>query len=78
MSWAKGKYLFRLKRQQYDFPDFIDVWLFNEDIDILKVKYQPEEVCGAMWANPSKIKAMIKLGEFADTFTYFEDLIKIR
>jgi len=78
LSRAKGKYLFRLKRQQHDFPDFIDVWLFNEDIDISKVKYQPEEVCRAIWANPNKIKDMMKLGEFADTFTYFEDLIKIR
>jgi len=77
LSATNGKYLFRLKRQQHDFPDFIDVWLFKENVDITKVIYQPEEVCGAKWATPYDIQSAIESGEFSDTFTYLEDLFKI-
>ncbi|WBW99232.1 NUDIX hydrolase [Oceanirhabdus sp. W0125-5] len=77
LSPADGNCLFRLKRQQHDYPDFVDVWLFHDEVDITKVVYQPEEVCGAMWAAPSKIQSMIELGEFADTFTYLEELFKL-
>jgi len=77
LSDTNGKYLFRLKRQQHDFPDLIDVWLFKEDVDITKVIYQPEEVCGAKWATPRNIQSAIKSGEFSDTFTYLEDLFEI-
>lgn len=76
LSPANGKYLFKLKRQHFDFPDFVDVWLFKEEVDITEVIYQPEEVCGAKWATPSQIQSQIELGEFADTFTYLEDLFK--
>ncbi|HEY5560674.1 MAG TPA: NUDIX domain-containing protein [Clostridiaceae bacterium] len=77
LSATNGKYLFRLKRQHNNFPDFVDVWLFKKEVDISEVIYQPEEVCGAMWATPKHIQSMIKSGEFADTFTYLEDLFKL-
>jgi len=74
---SAGKYLFRLKRQHHDFPDFIDVWLFKAEADIKTVIYQPEEVCGAKWATPNQIRSWIKAGKFMDTFTYLETLFKI-
>ena len=77
LSHNNGKYLFRLKRQHHDFPDFIDVWLFEDNFDITEVVYQPEEVCGAKWASPGKIQSLIQIGEFVDTFTYLEDLFRI-
>lgn len=77
LSPINGKFLFRFKRQQHDFPDFVDVWLFKEEVDITEVIYQPEEVCGAKWATTSQIYTMIESGEFADTFTYLEDLFKL-
>ncbi|MCB2354219.1 NUDIX hydrolase [Clostridium estertheticum] len=77
LSPANGKFLFRLKRQHFDFPDFVDVWLFKEEVDMTEVIYQPEEVCGAKWATLNQIQSMIESGEFADTFTYLEDLFKI-
>lgn len=77
LSPANGKHLFRLKRQNYDSPDFVDVWIFNEEVDITKVIYQPEEVCGTRWATPSYIISLIETGEFTDTFTYLKDLFKI-
>lgn len=42
LSPTNGQYLFRFKRQQHDFTDFIDVWMFKEEVDITKVIYQPE------------------------------------
>lgn len=77
LSPTKGKCLFRLKRQHHDLHDLVDVWLFKEEVDISEVIYQPEEVCGAKWATPEQIKALTALGEFADTFSYLEELFKI-
>lgn len=77
LSPTNGKRLFRLKRQYNDFPDFIDVWMFKEEVDITEIIYQPEEVCGAKWATPSYILSLIETVEFTDTFTYLEDLFKI-
>ncbi|MBX4269605.1 NUDIX hydrolase [Clostridium estertheticum] len=77
LSPANGKFLFRLKRQHFDFPDFVDVWLFKQEVDMTEVIYQPEEVCGAKWATLNQIQSMIESGEFADTFPYLEDLFKI-
>ncbi|WP_315120519.1 NUDIX domain-containing protein [uncultured Clostridium sp.] len=77
LSPTNGKCLFRLKRRYERFPDFVDVWLFNEDVDITKVVYQSEEVCGAKWATPNQIQSLIETGKFTDTFTYIENLFKI-
>lgn len=74
---ANGKKLFRLKRENNLFHDFIDVWLFEEEVDITDIIYQPEEVCGARWATQEQILSLIKKGEFTDTFTYLERLFKI-
>ena len=72
-----GNYLFRLKRQNSIFHDFVDVWLFEEDVDITEVVYQSDEVCGVKWATPNQIISLIEIGEFANTFTYIEELFKI-
>ncbi|AGK97543.1 NUDIX hydrolase [Clostridium pasteurianum] len=77
LSPTNGKCLFRLKRQHNGFPDFVDVWLFKEEVDIADVIYQPEEVCAAKWATPSQILSLIETGKFTDTFTYLRDLFKI-
>lgn len=66
-----------MKRQQHDFPDFVDVWLYKKEVDITQVIYQPEEVCGAKWATSSQIQSLIELGEFMNTCTYLDDLFKI-
>lgn len=74
---TNGKYLFRLKSQNHNFSYFVDVWLFEEEVDITEVIYQPEEVCGAKWATQSQIQSLIELGEFTDTFTYLEELFQL-
>lgn len=74
---TNGKHIFRLKKQYNNFPHFVDVWLFKEDINITEIIYQPEEVCGAKWATPSHILSLIETGEFTDTFIYLQDLFNI-
>lgn len=76
LSTLNGEYLFRLKRIDDKFRYFVDVWLFEIDVDIAEVTYQTEEVCGAKWVTQEQIKSLIKRGEFADTFPYLERLFK--
>jgi 8-oxo-dGTP diphosphatase len=77
LSPANGKYLFRLKWQSNEFQHFVDVWLFNKEIDITEVIYQPEEVCGVKWASPSQILTMIETGEFTNSFAYLDEIFKL-
>lgn len=77
LSSANGIYLFRLKRLDKKSQDFVDVWLFKEEIDIKEVTYQPEEVCDAKWATREQIIELIKTGEFTNTFPYLERLFEI-
>lgn len=75
---ANGNCLFRLKRQYDGSSDFVDVWLFNENIKLENIKMQPDEVNDAIWASPSEILSMIENGMFVDVFTYLDELFKIR
>jgi len=72
-----GKRLFRLKRQHDDAPDFVDVWLFNENIDIKKLIFQYDEVNDAKLASAEDILLMIEKREFVNVFTYLDELFKI-
>ncbi|RPI16407.1 MAG: NUDIX domain-containing protein [Ignavibacteriae bacterium] len=74
LSPGNGKLLYRIKRKHFDSPDFVDVWLFNENIDIDRLIFQPDEVCDAMWAGQEKILAMIDEGIFVDVYTYLDEL----
>jgi isopentenyldiphosphate isomerase len=76
LSPESGKLLYRVKRNYPGIQDFADVWLFNQEVDIDEVIYQPEEVCGAKWVTPEQINTMISQGEYMNTFPYLEDLFK--
>jgi isopentenyldiphosphate isomerase len=71
---ANGKQLYRIKRQHYNFPDFLDVWLFRDNTGIDKLIFHPDEVCCAKWVLPKEIYSMIKNGEFVDELTYLDEL----
>lgn len=45
-------------------PDILDVWLFEDDINIKDVVIQEEEVNDVMWASKEKINELIKNGVF--------------
>ena len=77
LSSIVGERIYSLKRQKNDFSDFLDVWLFNAEVDIKDVVYQHDEVCDAKWATKNQILTMIKDKEFVDVFTYLDDLFSL-
>ena len=44
--------------------DFVDVWLFRQNVDISAVTLNPNETIDAMWASRDKINRMIDKGIF--------------
>ena len=72
-----GKCIFDFKRQHADFPDFLDVYLFKQDININDVVYQQDEVCDAKWATKEQILKMIAQGYFVPVFFYLDDLFNL-
>lgn len=75
----KGKLFTTALRQYKEFPDFLDVWVFEHDCDIENVIFQPGETCGAMWATSAKIKQLVKNGEFVpqNVFPYLDKLFEV-
>ena len=65
-------------RQYRTFPDFLDVWVFNQDVDINSVVFQKGETCDAKFATSEEILAMEKKGEFIPltVFPYLEKLFE--
>ncbi|MCL2576092.1 MAG: NUDIX domain-containing protein [Defluviitaleaceae bacterium] len=56
--------------------DFVDVWVFRQDISVDDIIFQPDETCDAMWASKHKIIKMIDEGSFMDNqfYTYIDKL----
>lgn len=75
---GNGTLLKRLKRFQYESPDFVDVWFFPSDVEISDLKFQPDEVSDAKWANNGLIMEMIKNDEMVDVYTYIEDVFNFK
>jgi len=61
---ANGIRLERIKRSERRFPDFLDVWLFRQDVDLRDVVLNPDETCDAMWASRDVINDMTEKGEY--------------
>lgn len=70
-----GKCIYSYKRQHANFPDFVDVWLFQQEIDITSVVFQADEVCDARWATLEEIKQLIVDGKFVNVFHYIDQLL---
>lgn len=76
---AENGHLFTSAVRQYrTFPDFLDVWVFNQDIDINTVVLQEGETCDARWATSEEILFMESNGEFIPltVFPYLEKLFE--
>ncbi len=59
-----------------DCGEFIDVWLFNEEVNLDEVILEPEETCDVKWATKEEITKMMENNSFiplAD-LPYFNDL----
>ena len=74
-----GQLIGSLKRNFDGHGDFIDVWLFREDIDISAVVLQPGETCDVMWADKHKISRMMDEGTFLgrEFFFYLDELFNL-
>ena len=66
------------RREFYNTRDFVDVWLFCEEVDISTVVLEPAETCDAMWADRVLINQMISTGTFIgrEIFPYIDELFK--
>ena len=76
---AENGHLFASAIRQYrTFPDFLDVWVFNQDIDINTVVLQAGETCDVRWATSEEILTMEANGEFIPltVFPYLEKLFE--
>ncbi len=50
------------KRELY--KDFVDVYIYESNVDISKLTLQYDEVCDAIWATKDEIREMILSGKF--------------
>jgi nucleoside triphosphatase YtkD len=57
---SRGRILLSLQ----DEDTFCDIWLFRQDFCIEDVVFQPNETCGAKWANRQEIRQMTAEGLF--------------
>jgi isopentenyldiphosphate isomerase len=58
--------------------DFVDVWIFRQNVDILSVVLQPNETCDVMWATKEQIDFMIEEKTFIgrELYSYIDELTK--
>jgi 8-oxo-dGTP pyrophosphatase MutT (NUDIX family) len=56
--------------------DFVDVWLFRQNVDISTVTLCPDETCDVMYAGKDIINRMIDEGTFIgrEIFSYIDEL----
>ena len=74
----KGRLFASAVRQLKEFPDFLDVWVFDHDCDIESVKLQPGETCDAAWASAGDIRRLAASGKFIpqNIFPYLDKLFE--
>jgi 8-oxo-dGTP diphosphatase len=66
----RGKIIHTERRQNNNFPDFLDVWLFDHNVDESKIICDPSEVIQAKLVSKEQILEMIEKGEFLDYLKY--------
>ncbi len=71
-----GRLFTRLKRWFDCCGEFVDVWIFRQDVDLRDVVYQEGETCDAMLATKEMILQMMDEGTFIqkDIFPYIDEL----
>ena len=67
------KLLERIIRDEY--PDFMDVYLCIEDINIEEAILQEGEVIDIKWCTKDEIKKMVETGEIAEPLNYIVEYI---
>jgi mutator protein MutT len=67
------KLIKRIIRDEY--PDFLDIYLCNENIKIEETVLQEGEVIDIKWNTKDEIKNMVTTGEIAEPLNYIVDFI---
>ncbi len=67
---------FRRDKACWENPGFLDVWVFESDVQIEDVVLQEEEFCDVKWATCEEIVQMIECDEFVPMkkFPYYIEL----
>jgi len=73
-----GELFKRYRRNYYESGDFVDVWLFRQEVDLSDIVLQDGETCGAMLADRDKINRMIDEGIFicSNIFPYLDEFFE--
>jgi len=73
-----GQLFRRYKRNFFESGDFVDVWLFRQEINSADIVLQPDETCDAMLADKEVINQMITDGNFIgrELFPYIDELFE--
>lgn len=66
----------RCVRTLVRFDDIADIWLFEHDVDLSKIKLLEGETVEARLAAPGEIRQMTAAGDFFK-YSYLEDILKI-
>ena len=67
------RFIERIIRDEY--PDFMDVYLCNENIKLEETNLQEDEVIDINWYTKDEVKEMVKNGELAEPLNYIAEYI---
>jgi len=59
-----------IKREQFEYPDFKDLWLFRKDIDIKEIKFSDGEAIQAKWVTIEEFLDICNRGEMVRTIDF--------
>lgn len=69
-SKEEGVLLETIKREQFKFPDFKDIWLFRKDIDIKDLTFSDGEAIAAKWVTIEEFLRMYENEEIVKTVNF--------
>ena len=55
---------FKREKPTWENPGFLDIWVFEAEVDLKTIHFQAGETCDAMWATEQIILDMIESDEF--------------
>ncbi len=67
---------FKRGKPSWENPGFLDIWVFEAEVDLHAICLQEEETCDARWATEEEIVDMIERDEFIPMkkHPYYKDL----
>lgn len=71
---------FKREKPSWENPGFLDVWVFEAEVEIESIRLQEDETCDAKWATEEEILQMIEKDEFIPmkVHPYYKDVFQLR